>query len=200
MLNFVLQASILNLFCISEYRQRDLQPLCTYCEYDDGHIGTSNVIYVNVCVCVFVLLIFAEALGIIYLYFIFWFNVFSVTDGKSRRSCRTTSKKTSRTRGTKYGTAAAGKMEAEKKDLLEQVKQLKQAELEAWRAALWRLIAFQELEHDLAPRNENPNSLSHYRGCPSPCSQRHDAAEVRKVWSIKESPVEEPGSPPTATW
>jgi len=73
------------------------------------------------------------------------------------------------------------KMEAEKKDLLEQVKQLKQAKLEAWRAALRRLIAFQELEQDLAPRNENHPSLSHYRGCPSPCSQRHDAAEVRKV-------------------
>jgi len=57
-------------------------------------------------------------------------------DGKSRRSCRKTSKKTSRTRGAKYGTAAAAKMEAEKKDLLEQVKQLKQAELKAWRAAL----------------------------------------------------------------
>jgi len=72
------------------------------------------------------------------------------------------------------------KMEAEKKDLLEQVKQLKQAELEAWRAALRRLIAFQQLEQDLAPRNENRTSLSHYRGCPSPCSRRHDAAAVRK--------------------
>jgi len=51
------------------------------------------------------------------------------------------------------------KMEADKKDLLEQVKQLKQVELKAWRAALPWLIAFQELEKDLAPCNENHTSF-----------------------------------------
>ena len=51
------------------------------------------------------------------------------------------------------------KMEADNKDLLEQVKQLKQVELEAWRAAWRRLTAFQELNKDLAPRNENHNSF-----------------------------------------
>jgi len=51
------------------------------------------------------------------------------------------------------------KMEAEKEDLLEHVKHLKQAELEAWRVALRRLIAFQDLEQDLVPRIENHTSF-----------------------------------------
>ena len=58
--SYELQASLLNSFCISEYRQRDLQPLFMYYEYDDGHIGTSNVIYVNIHVCVCVCVCFTD--------------------------------------------------------------------------------------------------------------------------------------------
>ena len=54
--SYVLQASMLNLFCISDNRLREQVPILVYYEYDDGYIGKLNVssigIYAGFCVVI----------------------------------------------------------------------------------------------------------------------------------------------------